>query len=123
MSAGAICLPLGETASKARMPMWSFGGTWFRSWTKLTLTFQPMFSQFNPAVPNSRGLAFEAVGLRDTHGQDLGADEREDDIADGNFAHALVVVIPRVVGLALRRPAVPSRNLVAVCLVLVDPPF
>ena len=44
------------------------------------------------------------------------------DVADGNFAHAFVVVIPRVVGLALRRPQVAARNLVAVRPVLVDPP-
>jgi hypothetical protein len=48
----------------AGMPMWSFGRTWCRSWVKLTLTFQPMFSQFIPAVPNSRGLGLSQLRTR-----------------------------------------------------------
>jgi hypothetical protein len=45
---------LGRTALQTTM--WSFGRTLFKSVVNATLTFQPTFSQFCPASPNSAGF-------------------------------------------------------------------
>ena len=63
-----------------------------------------------------------AIRLSNTNGCDAGIDEGEDQIARRYFAHGLVERIPCAICIALRRPEVTALNLMAVGLVLVDPP-
>src|ERR1700730_17805092 len=70
-----------------------------------------------------RFRAFPTVGLSNADRDDPGVDEREDQIAGRDLAHGFIVGISRAIRVALGRPEVAALKLVAVCLVLVDPPI
>src|SRR6266576_6070169 len=67
--------------------------------------------------------AFPTIGLCNSHGEDSGVSEGEDQITRRDFTHGLVERISRPVGVPFGRPEVTALNLVAVCLILVNPPI
>lgn len=77
---------------------------------------------FTGGAKLGRLWALPAVGLCYSNGGDAGVDEREDQVAGRDLAHGLIKRVPGEVGTALGRPEVAAGNLMAECLVLIDPP-
>lgn len=65
---------------------------WARS-VNSTFTRQPASPQFWPVCPNSSGLGFPAVGLRDPDCRNARVHEGEDQVARRDLPHCLVVRI------------------------------
>ena len=66
--------------------------------------------------------ALPAIRFGDAKSDDSGIDERKGQITGRNLAHRLIEGIASPVSIALRRPKVATRNLLARCLILIDPP-
>src|SRR5690554_4297776 len=77
-------------------------------------------------VSGIRGsLRWRLVGMRRRNADclDICVSKREDCVTGSDFAHEVIKRVAAIVSIALGRPQVTARNLMAVRLVLVDPPI
>jgi len=63
-----------------------------------------------------------AVGLCNANRDYPGVNKRENGVPRCNLPHTFIEGVPGAVGVALGRPQVSATYLVAICLVLIDPP-
>ena len=78
------------------------------------LTYRTKFNWFR---------ALPTIGLGDSDGRNTSVYEGKYQVTRRDFSHRLVEWIARAIGVALRRPEVATRDLLAECLILVDPPI
>jgi hypothetical protein len=86
-------------------------------------TLHPMFSQFRPTEPNSVGFGHSQQYDFANPMAAIKYLQRKIPGLQGDFAHRFVERIARTVSFALRRPQIATCDLLAECLILVDPPI
>src|SRR5205807_7685929 len=84
-------------------------------------------SDILPVLPHRTKLnwfrALPKIGLGDSDGDNPSIYEGKYQVSRRDFSHRLVEWIARAIGVALRRPEVATRDLMAECLILIDPPI